>query len=375
PTPTTPLNTDRAPDSTTPITDPTHLPEGRREYHNNLLTRNGRTRYHYDQAGRLIRKEITRLSRKPDIWHYRYNAFDQLTDIQTPDHQWWHYTYDALGRRTTKQHLTPDGHVIERIDFTWDENHLVEQTASTANTRWAYHPGTYTPLTQTTYQLDHREFLAIISDLVGTPTELFEPESGRSIAATKRSLWGKSNWNGAASTPLQFPGQIYDTESGLHYNHQRYYDPGSARFLTQDPLGLEPSPNQIAYPHNPINWIDPLGLACKQFNTNGKNLSDPNPVPKAIKEQYEKIRSGQGTPRVEPGTGHQKVFQGRELPNGKRAQWQGSLEWDVPGTDHRILERPDGHLGYVINHDYSSPFLFPGPWYPEGGKIPKRLGG
>jgi len=40
----------------------------------------------------------------------------------------------------------------------------------------------------------------------------------------------------------------------------------------------------------------------------------------------------------------------------------------VPGTRHRILELPDGRLGYAEHHDYDNCILFPGPWYPEGGK-------
>lgn len=70
-------------DSYTP--QPESEADSRREYRNNLLIRDGRTRYHYDGAGRLIRKTIARLSRKADIWHYRYNSFDQLTDVWTPD--------------------------------------------------------------------------------------------------------------------------------------------------------------------------------------------------------------------------------------------------------------------------------------------------
>ncbi|TDQ53342.1 RHS repeat-associated core domain-containing protein [Actinorugispora endophytica] len=104
----------------------------------------------------------------------------------------------------------------------------------------------------------------------------------------------------------------------------------------------------------------------------GLRLSDPNPIPRVIREQYEEIRAGRGTPRPD-GVGGQQVYQGRELLSRQRAQWSGSLEWDVPGTSHRILQRLDGNLGYVLNHDYSSPFLFPAPWYPEGGAIPRRL--
>ncbi|AET59808.1 Rhs family protein [Paenibacillus terrae HPL-003] len=99
------------------------------------------------------------------------------------------------------------------------------------------------------------------------------------------------------------------------------------------------------------------------------NLSTPNPIQSSIRAQYEEIILGRGTPRIDPGTGKQTIFQANELKKGASSNvWAGSLEYDVPGTSHRILKRPDGKLGYVVNHDYSKPKLFPAPWYPEGGK-------
>ncbi len=90
-------------------------------------------------------------------------------------------------------------------------------------------------------------------------------------------------------------------------------------------------------------------------------LSDSNNVPKRIREEYEKIKLGEGTPRIDRATGQQTIFQALGKKN------RGSKEWDVPGTNHRILELPDGRLGYAINHNYDNTCLFPGPWYPEGG--------
>ena len=40
-----------------------------------------------------------------------------------------------------------------------------------------------------------------------------------------------------AWTPLRFPGQYHDRETGLHYNFHRYYDPETGRYLSHDPLG------------------------------------------------------------------------------------------------------------------------------------------
>lgn len=74
-------------------------------------------------------------------------------------------------------------------------------------------------------------------------------------------MWGAAVWSsGGASTPLRFPGQYADAETGLHYNYQRYYDPGTGSYLTPDPLGLIPAPNPHAYVPNPLAAADPLGL-------------------------------------------------------------------------------------------------------------------
>ncbi|MGY6518891.1 MAG: RHS repeat-associated core domain-containing protein, partial [Lysobacteraceae bacterium] len=59
---------------------------------------------------------------------------------------------------------------------------------------------------------------------------------------------------------LRFQGQYADAESGLHYNRFRYYDPGSARFSSPDPIGLEGGHNPFVMAPNSTGWADPLGL-------------------------------------------------------------------------------------------------------------------
>ncbi|MCV5555584.1 RHS repeat-associated core domain-containing protein, partial [Escherichia coli] len=71
---------------------------------------------------------------------------------------------------------------------------------------------------------------------------------------------------------LRLPGQQYDEESGLYYNRNRYYDPLQGRYITQDPIGLEGGWNLYQYPLNPIEHIDPLGLA---LDLNYYSPSDP----------------------------------------------------------------------------------------------------
>jgi RHS repeat-associated protein len=61
--------------------------------------------------------------------------------------------------------------------------------------------------------------------------------------------------------PFRFPGQYYDTETGLHYNYYRTYNPGIGRYITPDPIGLEGGINLFTYVRsNPVTFADPLGL-------------------------------------------------------------------------------------------------------------------
>jgi RHS repeat-associated protein len=41
-----------------------------------------------------------------------------------------------------------------------------------------------------------------------------------------------------ANFDLRYPGQVEDQESGLLYNHNRFYDPVTGRYMQSDPIGL-----------------------------------------------------------------------------------------------------------------------------------------
>jgi RHS repeat-associated protein len=254
---------------------------GARQISGTLVVKAGNVRYRHDRQGRVVQRQVGHLSRRPDVWQYQWDASDRLVAVTTPERVSWRYRYDPFGRRIAKQRLGPDGEVVEQTDFTWDGPVLAEQSSSIVAGRgsraggpvvtWDYRPGSFTPLTQAEHfvsgdlaeapqeQIDRR-FYAIVSDLVGSPAELAATD-GTLAGHQQQTLWGTTVWRGEAGTPLRFPGQYADPETGLHYNQHRYYDPVAGAYLTPDPLGLAAAPNPHGYVVNPQVLSDPLGLA------------------------------------------------------------------------------------------------------------------
>ncbi len=65
---------------------------------------------------------------------------------------------------------------------------------------------------------------------------------------------------------LRFPGQYYQSETGLNYNYFRDNDPQTGRYLESDPIGLFGGINTYNYARNtPVMRTDPQGLFA--FNT------------------------------------------------------------------------------------------------------------
>jgi len=75
---------------------------------------------------------------------------------------------------------------------------------------------------------------------------------------------------------IRFPGQYYQSETGLNYNYFRDYDPLTGKYLESDPVGLEAGVNTYVYVGSqPILFLDPYGLATLNALSWANNSSGP----------------------------------------------------------------------------------------------------
>ncbi len=77
----------------------------------------------------------------------------------------------------------------------------------------------------------------------------------RMTNAAKASVWdatwlpwgGSHAITGTAALNARFPGQWFQSETGLHYNWHRQYDPTLGRYTQPDPLGFVDGPSVYGY--------------------------------------------------------------------------------------------------------------------------------
>ena len=76
--------------------------------------------------------------------------------------------------------------------------------------------------------------------------------------------------SGSLTNSFQYTGRESDPETGLYYYRARYYDPASARFLSEDPIGFKGGMDFYSYVHNTaINVADSFGLRTNKCSWSG----------------------------------------------------------------------------------------------------------
>jgi RHS repeat-associated protein len=101
---------------------------------------------------------------------------------------------------------------------------------------------------------------------LGAPLSIVD-QSGKAVWTWNPDPFGNGlpNQQPAGGTAfvynLRFPGQYYDSETGLYYNMARDYSPPIGRYIQSDPIGLKGGINPYVYAAgDPVGRVDPNGL-------------------------------------------------------------------------------------------------------------------
>ncbi|MCU7144584.1 hypothetical protein J3T25_17760 [Salmonella enterica] len=247
------------------------------DYRNECVTQAGDSRYEYDACGRVIKRTEQKRGFRPQEWRYRWDDFDRLREVRTPDGEVWQYRYDAFGRRTAKRNIIraawkQNHHTVSEVRYQWlgmalsaSEKRYADGSPALRE-QWHYRGG-FELLAKEARAAndDTSDFYPILIGPDGAPQEMYSA-NGRKVWRRQRSLWGQSAANDASpdgreSCDAGFMGQWQDEESGLWYNLHRYYNARTGQYLSPDPLRLAGGLNTYGYVHNPLTWADPYGLA------------------------------------------------------------------------------------------------------------------
>lgn len=151
-------------------------------------------------------------------------------------------------------------------------------------------------MTQTQMADAATQIYYVHNDHLGTPVKLTDNNQAVVWEAFKKPF-GETQATSGIAEDSRFPGQYYDSESGLAYNYFRDYDPSLGRYVQSDPIGLKGGLNTYGYAlQNPVRYIDPRGLevptalACSAFfagyNAGGWLQASPRD---AFLESYERL--------------------------------------------------------------------------------------
>jgi len=225
----------------------------------------------YDDAEQLTNEGSTAVSSQADGSQtsdlnltFSYDARGRMTGAAKAGNPSATYGYNALGQRDTK--TLSDGTVTH---YFYDlAGHLIAETDGAGNTQFEYVWFGDMPVMMRAYAGGVATEHLLLTDHQGTPRRVID------FGNRLRWSWdsepygsGTSNNNpsgfGAVQMHLRFAGQVYDNETGLHYNGARYYNPKTGRYVQRDPLGLSGGAlNFYTYAGgDPINSVDPSGLA------------------------------------------------------------------------------------------------------------------
>jgi RHS repeat-associated protein len=232
---------------------------------NNRLQTDGIYTYTYDDEGNLkTRTTIATNAVREYTWDYRNRLTSVVDRTGSNTTRQSTYTYDVTNQRIAKT-VDLDGAgtaPATTTRFVYDRNNVALEftgTATVPSTRY-FHG---TDVDQVLAQESSNTTTWLLSDQVGTTRDLVN-NSGTLLNHFTYDSFGNqtgSTPNATVDTRYKFTGRELDAETGDYFYRARYYDPETARFLSEDPIGFgSEDANLYRYVSNsPLDTVDPYG--------------------------------------------------------------------------------------------------------------------
>lgn len=238
-----------------------------------------------------------------------YNQNNRLIRVEEGLDILGEYTYNGLSQRQIKE---VDG-VATVFHYDFDGNIIAESQADGTMTVEYLHVDqsrmAMVDIASGALYYFHNNYL-------GTPV-LMTDSTGTVVWEGDYKPFGEAGVHPSSTVVnnFRFAGQYFDSETGLHYNYHRYYDPKTGRYLTPDPIGLRGGINLFAYVNNnPIKRVDPFGLAEYFVMWTTSAIADPTGVAGGMKVEGTIISFELDKYNRHPARNFEGTFPGASFP-------------------------------------------------------------
>lgn len=184
-----------------------------------------------------------------------YNQDNRLVQVTDSGITLGAYTYNSKGERVKK--VAGGNTTIYHYDF--DGKLIAESTATGFMLKEYLYMG---QIRIAMVDVAPHRMTYYLNDRLGT-SQMMTDNNSKAVWEGIYKPFGEASVHPLSTVVnnIRFPGQYYDSETGLHYNYHRYYQPRTGKYLTPDPIGLLGGINLYVYVENDsLNRADPKGL-------------------------------------------------------------------------------------------------------------------
>jgi len=208
--------------------------------------------------------------------NYTWDFNNRLTSVTLPGSGGTvSFKYDPSGRRIYK--ASASGTSI----YAYDDDNVIEETNAAG-----------APVARYTQMESMDEPLAILRssttsyyerDGLGSVTSLSNSAGALAQTYTFDSFGNQTASSGSLTNSFQYTSREFDAETSLYYMRARYFDPTTARFISEDPTRFRDGVNFYRYVRNdPVDNTDPTGFTTYKGFPADKEAQMKNAVAEAL---------------------------------------------------------------------------------------------